>query len=209
MRLTLTTFLTLDGVMQAPGQPGEDSRDGFGHGGWQVPYVDEEAFATVSRQLADADGILLGRTTYEIFADYWPHVTDRHDRIARRLNTLPKYVASTTLENLTWHNSSLIGKDVPGEVARLKAEPGGELQVHGSGRLAATLMAHDLVDEYRLWIHPVLLGEGRRLFDDGVVARLRPVEVRTTGSGVILATYLPAGTPGYGGAAPAGSRGDS
>ncbi|GHH80092.1 deaminase reductase [Streptomyces sulfonofaciens] len=204
MRLTLTTFLTLDGVMQAPGMPDEDRRGGFEHGGWQVPHVDEDTFELIREWFAHADAFLLGRRTYDIFAAYWPHVPDRDaDPIAHRLNTLPKYVVSTTRDTLSWQNSTLIGSDVPEEVARLKAEPGDELQVHGSGRLARTLLAHGLVDEVRLLTYPVVLGTGLRLFDGAAPAALRLTGTTVTGSGTVVATYRPAGTPSHGSFGPA------
>jgi dihydrofolate reductase len=198
MRLTLTTFLTLDGVMQGPGQPDEDRRGRFEHGGWQVPYVDEDTFQLLRDWFTNADAFVLGRRTYEIFAGHWPHVSDEKDPISTRLNTLPKYVVSTTLESLAWHNSMLIKDNVPDEITRLKAQPGNELQVHGSGLLAQTLMAHDLIDEYRLLIYPITLGTGRRLFAESTTAAMRLVEATTTSTGTIVATYQPTGKPGYG-----------
>lgn len=198
MRLTLNTFLTLDGVMQAPGQPGEDTRGGFEHGGWQFPHFDDDAGRVAADWFAEADAFLLGRRTYEIFAGYWPKVTDESNVFALRLNTLPKYVVSTTLSSADWQNTTLISEDVVGSVTRLKAQPGNELQVHGSGRLAATLEAHDLIDEYRLWFHPVILGTGHRLFTGAGPLGLRLTGVRTTGSGVIIASYEPTGAPRHG-----------
>lgn len=197
MRLVLDAFLTLDGVMQALGAPQEDREGGFGHGGWQAPYVDRELVRIKEEWLQAAEAFLLGRRTYEIFADYWPTVTDEDDLIAAALNTRPKYVVSTTLKELTWENSTLIDTDPIAQVRRLKDRPGGELQVHGSGRLAQALMSHGLIDEYRLWIHPVVLGSGRRLFTEQTAA-LRLVDSRTTGTGVIVAVYRPAGDPVYG-----------
>jgi dihydrofolate reductase len=145
------------------------------------------------------DAFLLGRKTYQIFASYWPKVTDPGDPIASKLNTLPKYVASTTLQDVGWHNSSLLGGDVAAEVAKLKERPGGELQVHGSGQLAQTLIDHDLVDEYRLLFFPVHLGSGRKLFRDGTrAAALRLTSTSTTSTGVIVATYEPDGPARYG-----------
>ena len=199
MRLTLHTFLTLDGVMQAPGGPDEDPDGGFPPGGWSFPYGDEDFGAAIAGWFANASAFLLGRQTYEIFSGYWPRVTDPDNPVASKLNALPKYVASTTLTSADWHNSSLLGSDIPAEVAKLKQQPGDELQVHGSGALAHTLIEHDLIDEYRLLIFPVHLGSGKKLFRDGAkAAALRLISATTTGAGVIIATYQPAGPVAYG-----------
>ncbi|MFC5749882.1 dihydrofolate reductase family protein [Actinomadura rugatobispora] len=199
MRITLTTFLTLDGVMQGPGTPTEDTSGGFEHGGWQFPYADEELGTRTAAWFDEADGFLLGRRTYEIFAAYWPAVTDEGNVIAARLNALPKYVVSTTLDRVEWNNSTLIKSDVPRKVAELKGRPGRELQIHGSGVLARSLLDHGLVDELRLWNYPVVLGGGKRLFEPGrVPTALRLIESRTTGSGCVLSVYEPAGKPAYG-----------
>jgi dihydrofolate reductase len=190
MRLTVTTFLTLDGVMQAPGGPEEDPSDGFEHGGWSFPYPDEDFGRLVTGWFSQADAFLLGRRTYEIFAAFWPLVTDEADPVASRLNKLPKYVASRTLKSAGWKGSTVLRGDVPDEVARLKERPGRELQVHGSGDLLQTLMAHDLVDEHRLFVYPVVVGSGRRLFREGGPPRsLQLVESTTTSTGVVVATY--------------------
>jgi len=199
MRLTLHTFLTLDGVMQAPGGPDEDPDGHFGHGGWSFPYGDEDFGVAMTGWFEHADAFLLGRKTYQIFAGHWPRVTDPGDAIATKLNTLPKYVASTTLDAAGWQNSSLLGGDVAAEVAKLKERPGRELQVHGSGQLAQTLIDHDLVDEYRLLYFPVHLGSGKKLFRDGArAAALRLRSATTTSTGVIIAAYEPDGSARYG-----------
>ncbi|MGE5230013.1 MAG: dihydrofolate reductase family protein [Deltaproteobacteria bacterium] len=190
MRLTATTFLTLDGVMQAPGGPDEDRSGGFEHGGWSFPYPDEDFGRLVTGWFAQADAFLLGRRTYEIFAAFWPLVTEEADPVASRLNTLPKYVASRTLESVSWRGAELLRGALAEAVVQLKARPGRELQVHGSGDLLQTLMAHDLVDEYRLLVYPVVLGSGRRLFRDGAPPRsLKLIAATTTSTGVVVATY--------------------
>ncbi|HZG05543.1 MAG TPA: dihydrofolate reductase family protein [Streptomyces sp.] len=198
-KVTLTTFLTLDGVMQAPGGPDEDREGGFEHGGWLVPYADEDMGRFVDEGFATATGFLLGRRTYQIFAAYWPRVTDEDNLVATRLNALPKYVASRTLEKAEWHNSTLLRGDAAEEVAALKDRLDGELQIHGSGVLAQSLMAHGLIDEYRLLFYPVLLGGGKRLFTGGTVpTALELTDARTTGTGVAINTYRAAGRPRYG-----------
>ena len=192
MQLTLTTFLSLDGVMQGPGGPAEDPSGGFKQGGWMVPYADEAMDRFVTGWFAAADAFLLGRTTYEIMAGYWPQVTD--DEVARKLNGLPKYVVSRTLDKVMWNNSTQIKGDPVEEVIRLKGEAGQELQVHGSGKLAQTLIRHGLIDEYRLWFHPVVLGRGKRLFAEGQPPiALKLIETKTTGTGVVIHVYQPAG----------------
>lgn len=203
MRLTLHTFLTLDGVMQAPGGPDEDTEGGFAHGGWSFPYGDEDFGTAIAGWFAQASAFLLGRKTYQIFRGYWPNVTDPGDPVASKLNTLPKFVASTTLTSVDWHNSTLLGGDAATEVAKLKKRPGNELQVHGSGALAQTLIDHDLIDEYRLLSFPVHLGPGKKLFRDGTkAAALRLTGIRATSTGVIIATYEPGGPVPHGSYAP-------
>lgn len=198
MRLTLTTFLTLDGVMQSPGAPEEDRAGGFEHGGWVVPFADDGMGAAITRWFAQADAFLLGRRTYEIFASHWPHVPDDNP-IAAALNTLPKYVVSTTLDSPDWRGSAVIGSDVMEAIAALKARPGRELQVHGSGQLAQALIAHGLIDEYRLLVFPVYVGAGRRLFEDlAATGSLQLLESTTTETGVLLLTYEPAGPLAHG-----------
>ncbi len=198
-RLTLTTFLTLDGVMQAPGAPTEDQSGDFRHGGWLVPYFDADMMRIVSEAFSRADAFVLGRKTYEIFAPHWPRVTDPEDAVAAALNRQPKYVASRTLKQVEWHNSTLIREDVARQVAELKWRYPREIQVHGSGDLAQTLLEHDLVDEFHLWLYPVLLGGGKRLFGRGTIpAALALAETRSTSSGVVVNSYRRIGKPAYG-----------
>ena len=199
-KLTLTTFVSLDGVMQAPGGTGEDTTGGFEYGGWVVPFADEGMGAFADEVFDRAGAFLLGRRTYDIFAAYWPKVTDPQDPIASRLNTLPKHVVSTTLTDPAWENTTVISGDVPAEVARLKERTAeGELQVHGSGTLAQTLLAHDLIDEVNLLVFPVHLGSGRRLFPDGgQPTAFELIGARTTGSGIAIHTYRPAGRAQFG-----------
>ena len=165
--LVVGTFVTLDGVMQAPGGPNEDRDGGFQHGGWLVPYLDEKFGESMSEWTKRADAFLLGRKTYEMFAASWPKSTDPMEV----LNIRPKFVASRTLDTLNWTNSHLLKGDVAQEVAKLKAQEGGEIQVHGSGNLIQTLLQHDLVDTLRIWQFPVVLGTGKRLFGGGTIPR--------------------------------------
>src|SRR3954453_15448069 len=193
MKLTLQTFLTLDGVLQAPGGPNEDTDAGFPYGGWSFPYSDEEFGAAVTNWFEEADAFLLGRRTYEIFAGYWPKVTDPDNPIASKLNALPKYVASTTLTWAGWHNSNLLSDGIA-DVRKLKEQPGGELQVHGSGALVHSLIDHDLIDEYRLFTHPLHLGTGKKLFREGArAAALELISTTTTKAGLVISAYKPAG----------------
>ncbi|MGW2400125.1 dihydrofolate reductase family protein [Kitasatospora sp. NPDC001664] len=199
MRLTVTTFVSLDGVLQSPGGPQEDPSDGFGLGGWLVPYVDEGFGGIAGPWFDDADAFLLGRRTHQLMAAHWPLVTDPADTAATKLNSLPKYVPSTTGQVADWAGTQVLTGDLAAEVTALKQLPGRALQVHGSGRLVQSLLAHDLVDELRLLTFPVVLGRGKRLFEPGTVpAAWRLTDVRSTPAGVIGHTYAFAGRPAAG-----------
>ena len=199
MKLIVGMFLSLDGVMQAPGGPDEDRDSGFDLGGWLVPYADEDMGKFMVDSITSTDALLLGRKTYEIFAAHWPLVTDENDPIATKLNSMPKFVASHTLDKVEWNNSTLLDGEIVEAVAGLKGQPGGTIQTQGSGELIQTLMRHDLVDEYRLLVYPVVLGTGKRLFREGnVPAALRLVDTRITSTGVAMHTYERAGTPTFG-----------
>jgi dihydrofolate reductase len=193
-KLAINTFMSLDGVMQSPGGPEEDPTGSFGHGGWAVPYFDD----TMMQQMAESAPyeLLLGRGTYEIFAAHWPY---DEGPIADHLNGTRKHVASTTRDELEWNNSVLIAGDVAEYVTRIKDEEAPEIQVHGSPGLIQTLLAHDLIDEFRIWTFPVLLGTGKRCFGTGTVpAALTLVDTQATETGVIVAIYQRAGTVGAG-----------
>lgn len=195
--IVVQTFLSLDGVMQSPGADDDDREGGFTHGGWLAPYFDDQLWQTIAELHGQAGGLLLGRTTYQTMAAYWPRVTDEDNPLASTMNRLAKYVASRTLNNAEWSNSTLLRGEVAEEVARLRRQPGAEIQVLGSGALVQTLLRHDLVDAYRLWVFPVLLGSGKRLFADGTIpTRLRLVDARTSGTGVVMHTYERAGRLG-------------
>jgi dihydrofolate reductase len=197
-KLSVGTFVTVDGVMQAPGAPDEDREGGFEHGGWSVNYWDDAMGQRIEESTLRADALLLGRKTYEIFAAHWPHVTD-DDPVAAKLNSVPKYVASRTLGDVTWNNSTLIQGDVAQAVAKLKEEPDGEIQVTGSGELIQSLMEHDLVDEYQLWVFPVVVGDGKRLFARGTFpGALKLVDTQISSTGVAIHTYERAGDLQYG-----------
>ncbi|WP_030667507.1 dihydrofolate reductase family protein [Streptomyces sp. NRRL B-1347] len=200
MKITLTQFQTLDGVIQAPGGPDEDTSDGFEHGGWSVPYGDEDFGRFVDEVFGRVDAFLLGRRTYEIFAGYWPKMTDPADPIASRLNALPKYVASRTLTRADWTGTEIIGRDdLVKDVTALKERPGRELQLHGSAGLAQSLLAHELIDTLHLLTFPVALGTGKRLFaDGGLPTAFRHTGSRTTSTGVVINSYDRAGRPEYG-----------
>ena len=196
-KIIVCTFLSLDGVMQAPGGRDEDAESGFEHGGWQKPVSDDEVGAAIAGWYETSDAMLLGRKTYDLFAAYWPTAAPPNP-FTHPMNRMRKYVASRTLTSLEWENSTLLEGDVADAVRELKASDGGDINVVGSGDLAQTLMRHDLVDEYRLTIHPVIIGTGKRLFADGAVpTALEPVSVSTTKSGTVVGVYRPAGRPGY------------
>ncbi len=200
MKLTMTTFVSLDGVAQAPGGPEEDPSGGFERGGWSVPYDDEDFGNIVSSRFGNADAFLLGRRTYDIFASYWPKQTDPADPVASKLNDLPKYVVSNTLQDAPWGPTTVIDGDVVGEIAKLKGQPGNELQVHGSVGLAQTLIQNDLVDLYHVWIFPVVVaGGGRKLFGNALDTKgYRITDTQVTSTGVIAATYEPTGPATFG-----------
>jgi dihydrofolate reductase len=190
-KLVVNAFVTLDGVMQAPGGPEEDRTGGFAHGGWSVPFWDDAMLESMTEWVAKPFDLLLGRKTYEIFAAHWPY---DEGPMADGLNGATKYVASTTLDKLDWANSNLIEGDVAAAVAQLKEQDGPEIQVHGSAGLIQTLLANRLVDELRIWTFPVVVGPGKRLFGDGTApGDLKLIDSRTTATGVLVATYEPTG----------------
>ena len=187
--LVVVEYVSLDGVIQAPGHAGEDRDGGFAHGGWTGGLMADHRRYN-SQLFPTAGAFLLGRRTYEIFAAYWPTVTDETDQIAHALNSRPKYVASTTLAEAAWPGTTVLAGDVAGQVAKLKQELGGPILVLGSSALVHTLSAHDLVDEYQLLVHPVVLGGGKRLFSGtGGRADLRLVDSTTTGGGMVILAY--------------------
>ena len=190
--LLVTTFVSLDGVMQAPGGPGEDDSDGFSHGGWSVNHWDERMGEVMEGSMRDPFDLLLGRRTYDIFAGHWPNVPDEDG--GKPLNDATKYVASRGRPELAWGPAVLLEGDAAEAVAELKRTDGPQLQVHGSGGLIQTLMRHGLVDRYRIWTFPVVLGSGKRLFADGVVpSTLRLVDSTIATTGVVIGTYEPHG----------------
>ncbi len=191
-RLIVNTFLSLDGVMQAPGGPGEDDSNGFAHGGWSVNYWDDLMGQLMGEAMSSPFDLILGRKTYDIFAAHWPHASD--DDGAKPLNEATKYVASRSQPTLEWSNSALIAGDVAEGIAALKQGAGPELQVHGSGNLIQTLLRHNLVDEFRLWVFPVVIGSGKRLFAEGAIpVGLTLVDSKVSTTGVLIGRYEPAG----------------
>ena len=191
-RLMVTAFMTLDGVVQAPGGPEEDDSGGFAFGGWAHPYWDDVLDQTMAQVMGVPFDLVLGRRTYDVFAAYWPNAPEEAG--GKPLNDATKYVASRGTPSLTWDRSVQIEGDVAEGVARLKQEDGPELQVHGSGGLIQTLMANGLIDQYRLWVFPVVLGTGKRLFADGTIPSALHLTDRTVSTtGVVIGTYEPAG----------------
>jgi dihydrofolate reductase len=201
MLLTVQTFLTLDGVMQAPGGPDEDPSDGFAHGGWQAPLPDPALGEFVTELNRHASAFLFGRRTYDIFRGYWPDQTEPDNAIATAINSLPKHVVSSslTVDDVTWRGehpdtAHLVTGDLVAAVQELKDQPGDELQIWGSGNLLQTLLQHDLVDRFRLMTHPLVLGSGRRLFEGGIMpTTMRLVDVVVTDQGIVIGTYEPSG----------------
>jgi len=188
-RVVVSELVTLDGVMEDPG-----GGEGFEHGGWSFKFRSEEAATYKFNELFASDALLLGRVTYQGFAKAWPSIADEQG-FADRMNSLPKFVVSTTLEKVEWNNSRLIKGNIADAVAELKQQPGQDILVYGSARLVQHLMAHHLIDEYRLMVHPVVLGSGKRLFGDGSAPNvLRLVETKAFSSGIVLLSYQPAAT---------------
>jgi len=189
-RIVVIEYTSLDGVIQGPGNAGEDTDGDFQQGGWTGPFMTEHG-RYLGELFQAADGFLLGRRTYDIWARYWPTVTDPDDQIARSLNTRPKYVASATLKEPTWAGTTVL-RDVPGQVAELRKRPGNPILLMGSSGLAQSVIAHGLVDEYQLWVHPVVLGGGKKLFRDGGPAIARKLaDSTTTAGGLVILTYQP------------------
>ena len=203
MKLSTMTQVTVDGVMQGNGGASdEDRREGFERGGWAMGVFDDETFTFISETYQRADAFLFGRRTYELFAGYWGARRDLEHPIVGALNTKPKYVASTTLSNPQWADTTVLSGDVAEAIRELKATPGGELQVHGSGGLIRSLLEHDLIDEMTLLVVPVVLGQGRRLFaDSGPDVALDLVDARVDSKGVTIQVFRPAGRPHYASAA--------
>lgn len=193
-KIIVLTFISLDGVMQAPGGPEEDLSGGFKYGGWTVPYFDDTLGEVMDQQIQPPFDLLLGRKTYDIFASYWPHQDEATSTVAAAFNVAKKYVVSTQSLTLDWRNSELISDDVVEKIKQLKQQDGPDLQVHGSGETIQTLLKNDLVDELWLKIFPLTLGNGKRLFGEGVVpAAFELIDSKISSSGVIVANYRRAG----------------
>jgi dihydrofolate reductase len=201
-KLIVSTFLTLDGVMQAPGGPGEDDSGGFAHGGWSVNYWDDQMGQVMGEATSRPFAMVLGRRTFDIMAAYWPHAPEEEG--GKVFNEATKYVASRSRPNLeAWSNSVLIEGDAAEGLAALKAEDGPELQVHGSANLVQTLLRHNLVDQFRLWVFPLVIGSGKRLFSEGTIpSGLTLVDHKVSTTGVVIGTYEPAGEIATGSFAP-------
>ncbi len=192
-KLAVLTFMTLDGVMQAPGHPEEDTSGDFKHGGWAARYWEEVMEQVNEEAMAQPFDLLFGRKTYEIFAGYWPNV--ENSAHGDKLNNATKYVVTSTLKELTWKNSTPITGDITTEVSQLKKEDGPLLQIHGSSQLIHTLLANDLIDEFRLWTFPLVVGSGKRLFDQGTVpTNMTLLKTQSTADGVVMGIYRRAGT---------------
>lgn len=199
MKLTLTEFVSLDGVSQGPGSPDEDTSGGFTGGGWFVPHMDQDFIDQAATWLQEADALLLGRKTYDAFARDWPEITDPNDPFTALMNGLPKYVASNTLAAGSWNPTTVLSGDIAGKIRELKAGPGREIQIHGSSILAQSLLAEGLIDEIRLVVAPVVVGSGRRLFPDGVAPLgLRLLGTNATPGGLALHSYQVTGSAGHG-----------
>lgn len=192
LKLTLETFLTLDGVYQAPGSAEEDTEGGFTHGGWQMPIFDEDAGKIMGERMKETRAMLMGRKTYDIFSAYWPNAKEE-EAISKLFNEIPKYVASRHMEKAEWQGTTVIGSNLAEDIARAKQQAdSGVIYIPGSGNLAQSLMKQNLIDEYRLWIHPIMLGSGKRLFADGVVPTdLKLTDSKTTRNGIVILTYRP------------------
>ena len=198
MKLTVTQFVSADGVSQGPGSPDEDTSDGFAQGGWFVPHLDETFVGHTVDWLGECDALLLGRRTYDAFARDWPEITDPDDPFTTLMNSLPKYVASNTLTTAAWHPTTVLRGDVLAQITELKQLPGKELQIHGSALLAQSLLAAGLVDGIRLVVAPVVVGTGRRFFPEGgAPSGLRLVSCESTPSGLAIHTYECTGEPDF------------
>lgn len=198
MKLTAMEFVTLDGVYQGPGGPDEDRRGGFERGGWQAPFGDEDTGAFITSAYSGMDAMLLGRVTFDIWSSYWPD-HDGGDPVSHGINVLPKYVPSTTLKDPAWQNTHVLDGDIEAAVRELKAKPGRDILLQGSGQLLRWLLERDLVDQLNLVIYPVILGEGQRLFPEhGQSHRLEVVESKPTPAGAIIQVLRPAGRATFG-----------
>jgi dihydrofolate reductase len=191
-KLIINTFITLDGVMQAPGGPEEDTAGGFQYGGWSFHYWDDIMGKTIDDLMSKPFDLLLGRKTYEIFAAHWPRI--KNDPTADKLNSVRKYVVSTTLEKAGWNNSNLINNNVVDTLTKIKDEDGPEMQVHGSSNLIQTLIKNNLIDEFHIWTFPVTVGKGKRLFDTGTIpSNMKLISSKTSDTGVLITVYEPGG----------------